>query len=79
MSGLIDACRGKEIINRHSPSHLCAARGKETLLLNYCPDERWVELLRPENCYARHLNIHRQTKFYDWEEAVSTLLTCSSS
>lgn len=81
MSGLIDACRGKEIITIDTAlAHLCAAMGKRaTLLLNYCPDERWVELLRPENCYAKHLNIHHQTKFYDWEEAVSTLLTCSSS
>ena len=81
MSQLIRSCRGKQIITIDTAlAHLCATMGKSaTLLLNFSPDERWVELLHPKNCYSRYLKIFQQTQFYDWEEIISSLVTCSSA
>ena len=80
LNGLIKICHNNQVITIDTAlAHLCAVTGKDaTLLLNHMPDERWVELHRPENCYGKHLKIIQQTKFYNWEDALSTLLTSTS-
>ena len=77
LNGLIKICQKNQVITIDTAlAHLCAVTGKDaTLLLNHMPDERWVELHRPENCYGKHLKIIQQTKFYDWEDSLSSLLT----
>ena len=81
LNGLIRICRNKQVISIDTAlAHLCAVMGKNaTLLLNHIPDERWVELLRSGNCYSKYLKITQQKQFYDWEESLTSLLTCSSA
>ena len=79
--GLIKNCRNKKIITIDTAlAHLCAVMGaKATLLLNHIPDERWRELYQPKNCYGRYLTILQQTQFCNWEDTISSLVTCLSS
>ena len=80
LEGIISIFQYKEVITIDTAlAHLCAVAGKNaTLLLNYIPDERWVELHRPDNCYGKHLKVVRQVQFCDWEETLTSLLTCTS-
>lgn len=55
-------------------AHLCAAMGQPaTVLLPRFPDERWMELLRPEHCYGQSLRIRRQTTYADWTSVLAEL------
>ena len=79
LQGLIQTCKNKKIITIDTAlAHLCAAMGATAiLLLNHIPDERWIELHRPEHCYGKHLTILQQTQFCNWEDALSSLMTFS--
>ena len=75
--GLIKKCSGRKVVTIDTAlAHLCAGIGKKTtLLLNFMPDERWVELIQDGNCYSQHLTITRQSHFCDWKETLNTLAT----
>ena len=77
IEALTNKCRGKQIITIDTALvHLCAVMGKKaTLLLPRFPDERWVELHQPDNCYGEYINIIQQNKFCDWEDALRSTLT----
>ena len=81
LEGLIQTCTSRQVITIDTAlAHLCAVTGiNATVLLNYFPDERWVELNQPNNCYGKYLKIIRQTQFCNWEESVSSLLSCDLS
>ena len=81
IQGLIQTCRNKKIITIDTAlAHLCAVMGTNaTLLLNYIPDERWKELHQFGNCYGKYLTILQQTQFCNWEDTLSSLITCSST
>ena len=81
LEGLIETCKSRQVITIDTAlAHLCAVTGiKATVLLNYIPDERWVELSHPESCYRKYLKIIRQTQFCNWEESISSILDCGLS
>ena len=54
--------------------HLSALCGREIhLMLNYCPDERWIDLLRRDGCYKRHIKLHQQQGFHQWGSVLRSL------
>ena len=81
LKGLIHKCQNRHIITIDTAlAHLCAVMGaKATLLLNKIPDERWMELHKPENCYGKNLRILQQTQFCNWDDVMSSLLAFTST
>ena len=80
LKGLIQSLKNKKIITIDTAlAHICAVMGANaTMLLNKYPDERWIELNQPFNCYGEYLNLIQQTQFCDWEDTLLSLLNHSA-
>lgn len=68
-------CRGRRVISIDTAlAHLCAACGLPAeLLLPRFPDERWMELHRPQHSYGRWLSLHRSPQFGRWDALMDSL------
>jgi len=72
---LVALIGGAEVITIDTAlAHLCAAMGQRArVLLPRFPDERWIELHRPQHSYGQVLQLHRQTAYGDWSSVLETL------
>ena len=72
---LAERVAGSQVITIDTAlAHLCAAMGQPAwVLLPRFPDERWVELHRPEHSYGQVLQLQRQSRYGDWSSTLETL------
>ena len=72
---LAERVAGSQVITIDTAlAHLCAAMGQPAwVLLPRFPDERWVELHRPQHCYGQVLQLQRQSSYGDWSSTLETL------
>ena len=78
---LVQLCRVSRVVTIDTALvHLCAAAGQRAdLLLNAFPDERWRELLKPENHYGQLLQPWRSSEFGSWSAVMSSLTNSLTS
>jgi hypothetical protein len=68
------AYRGQVLTIDTALAHLCAAMGHGAMvLLPRFADERWHELLRPDQCYHNHLQVILQQQFGCWQATLKAV------
>ena len=72
---LIKQTEGNQIITIDTAlAHLCASIGQPAwLLLPMFADDRWLELLQPQNSYGQVLTVIQQREFNCWKEPLEKL------